>query len=133
MEYLVHRYKDVQHKDLIIKLVKHRRFGGFCSGVDMFDEKLFRLTPIEASAMDPQQRILLEETQAALGNASGNLNRSVNKSTGSIPDMKSLFDLKATHGPVGNKYTPVPLDHMKFAKDKLALYVHAFCTIYHCV
>jgi acyl transferase domain-containing protein len=58
------------------------RFGAFCTEVESFDEKLFRITNVEASTMDPQQRILLEETYAAMHVASMNVNGRISSSTG---------------------------------------------------
>lgn len=48
----------------------------------MFDAALFRMAAVEAIATDPQQRILLEETYAALYAASGLLGMPISNSCG---------------------------------------------------
>ena len=45
------------------------RHGGFVSGADRFDERAFGISRAEASAMDPQQRFLLEHGYGALHTA----------------------------------------------------------------
>ena len=50
------------------KDVAYRR-GAFVDGIDGFDSGFFRILPIEARAMDPQQRMLLETTWQALEDA----------------------------------------------------------------
>ena len=45
------------------------RRGGFVDGIDLFDNRFFRMSPIEARMMDPRQRMLLETTWHALEDA----------------------------------------------------------------
>ena len=45
------------------------RRAGFVDGIDAFDAAFFRITPIEARLMDPQQRMLLETAWQALEDA----------------------------------------------------------------
>lgn len=62
----------------------HGRFGGFCSEVDTFDAALFHMSPAEAAATDPQQRILLEETHAALCHARTTQDADISSFTGTL-------------------------------------------------
>ncbi|CDK98842.1 conserved protein of unknown function containing polyketide synthase/Fatty acid synthase domain [Magnetospirillum gryphiswaldense MSR-1 v2] len=43
--------------------------GGFLADVDRFDAALFRVSPVEAQRMDPQQRLMLETAWRTLENA----------------------------------------------------------------
>ena len=45
------------------------RRGAFVDGIDRFDSRFFRISPIEARTMDPQQRMLLETTWQAIEDA----------------------------------------------------------------
>ena len=45
------------------------RRGGFIDGIDRFDARFFRVSPLEARSMDPQQRMLLETSWHALDDA----------------------------------------------------------------
>ena len=55
-------------KDLPSKYAAYRR-GGFVEGIDQFDARFFRISPIEARLMDPRQRMMLETTWQALEDA----------------------------------------------------------------
>ena len=47
-----------------MRVYRYVRFGYFVDCGDLFDAAAFRLAASEASAMDPQTRICLEQTQA---------------------------------------------------------------------
>ena len=47
----------------------HCRRGGFVDGIDEFDALFFNISGAEATYMDPQQRVFLEESWLALENA----------------------------------------------------------------
>ncbi|MDE0106446.1 MAG: beta-ketoacyl synthase N-terminal-like domain-containing protein, partial [Bryobacterales bacterium] len=46
-----------------------RHFGSYVEGLDRFDAGFFRIAPVEAELLDPQQRMLLETSWAALEDA----------------------------------------------------------------
>ena len=49
-----------------ISASKMLRFACFMDQVDRFDSGIFRLVRAEATALDPQSRVLLEQTFASL-------------------------------------------------------------------
>ena len=51
------------------KQVPACRYAGLIDGIDLFDAEFFRISPIEAQMLDPQQRILLETCWTALEDA----------------------------------------------------------------
>ncbi|MYB56380.1 MAG: SDR family NAD(P)-dependent oxidoreductase [Gemmatimonadetes bacterium] len=55
-------------KDLPPQYAAYRR-GGFVEGIDQFDARFFRISPIEARIMDPRQRMMLETTWQAIEDA----------------------------------------------------------------
>ena len=48
------------------------RFGAFVEDLDLFDAEFFRISPIEAQMLDPQQRMMLEVSWQALEDAAIN-------------------------------------------------------------
>ena len=45
------------------------RFGAYLDGLDQFDPGFFRISPVEAQLLDPQQRLMLETCWRALEDA----------------------------------------------------------------
>ena len=45
------------------------RFGAFVDDIERFDESFFRISPVEAKLLDPQQRMTLEVSWQALEDA----------------------------------------------------------------
>ena len=45
------------------------RYGAFVEDIDMFDAAFFRISPVEAELLDPQQRMMLETSWEALEDA----------------------------------------------------------------
>ncbi|MYG93533.1 MAG: SDR family NAD(P)-dependent oxidoreductase [Acidimicrobiia bacterium] len=45
------------------------RFAGFIDNIDQFDASFFRISPVEAQLLDPQQRLMLEMSWQALEDA----------------------------------------------------------------
>ncbi|MFJ6408424.1 SDR family NAD(P)-dependent oxidoreductase [Streptomyces hydrogenans] len=60
---------DLYHPDADHPGTSTTRRGGFLHDADLFDAEFFGLSPREASALDPQQRQLLETTWEAVENA----------------------------------------------------------------
>ncbi|KAH7649812.1 type I fatty acid synthase, partial [Cryptosporidium bovis] len=47
----------------------YTREGGFIENVELFGASFFKISPVEAKSMDPQQRIFMEKSYEALNNA----------------------------------------------------------------
>jgi myxalamid-type polyketide synthase MxaC len=79
------------------------RYGGFIDDIDRFDAGLFRLTPREVEAMDPQHRLLLELAWEAFESAGMPPRRLAGSQTGvyvgiSTFDYLDVVDLRAPDG-----------------------------------
>jgi len=66
------------------------KWGGFLDRIDEFDHRFFNISPREAKAMDPRQRILLEEVWCALEDSTLSLERLRKMRTAVFVGMMSL-------------------------------------------
>lgn len=79
--------------------------GIVVAGVDLFDQSLFRLSPNEAAATDPQHRLLLEETLAAWSQATAALQLANSTSAQPVGDAGIGAGVASTTGVyVGSMY-----------------------------
>ena len=65
------------------------RKGGFIQDIDKFDAGFFGISPLEASRMDPQQRILLEVSYETIEDAGLNIDELSNSRTAVVIGISS--------------------------------------------
>ena len=49
------------------------RYGAFVEGIEQFDAAFFRISPVEAQLLDPQQRMMLEVSWRGFGGRSASI------------------------------------------------------------
>jgi polyketide synthase 12 len=98
------------------------RDAALITGVDLFDAAFFKISPHEAKSLDPQHRLLLETSWAALEHAAIVPGDLVNSQTGVYigvgPSDYAL--LRGTHNP--DVYTATGT-HMSFAAGRVAFHL----------
>ncbi|WP_075185106.1 amino acid adenylation domain-containing protein [Teredinibacter haidensis] len=62
-------WQDYYTEDRSKNGMHYSKWGGFIEGVDEFDPLFFNITPIEAMAMDPQERLFLQHAWMAIEDA----------------------------------------------------------------
>ena len=86
------------------------RFGAFIDGIDQFDAAFFRISPVEAQLLDPQQRLMLEVSWQALEDAGINADRLKGSRTGVYAGISN------------NEYRALVLDGNDTAEPAASLY-----------
>ena len=86
------------------------RFGAFIDGIDQFDAAFFRISPVEAQLLDPQQRLMLEVSWQALEDA------------GIDPDGLKGSRTGVYAGISNNEYRALVLDGNDTAEPAASLY-----------
>lgn len=79
--------------------------GGYLEEVDLFDDQLFQMSPREAKSVDPQHRLLMEESWRALQDAGFDPHRPGAKSVGVFMGLCS-FDYALLGHEVGMRAGP---------------------------
>ena len=86
------------------------RFGAFVDGIEQFDAAFFRISPVEAELLDPQQRMMLETTWLALEDAGIDPSRLRGSRTGVYTGISNdeyrmlVLDSSRPAGPAGSLY-----------------------------
>ncbi len=86
------------------------RFGAYLDDIDQFDAPFFRISPVEAQLLDPQQRIMLETSWQALEDAGIDPDRLKGSRTGvyagvSNQEYRELTqNISDTAGPAASLY-----------------------------
>ncbi len=65
-------------------------FGAFLDEVDRFDAEFFRISPVEAQSLDPQQRLMLETSWRALEDAGIDPARLIGSRTGVFAGISNM-------------------------------------------
>lgn len=91
------------HPDFNTKGKMQVKEGGFVDNIDMFDAQFFGIAPIEAKRMDPQQRMLLEQTFYAFEDAGVTLERMAGSRTGVFVGISAT-----DYAGIQNSYTDRP-------------------------
>ena len=86
------------------------RFGAFIEGIDLFDAEFFRISPVEAQLLDPQQRLMLETSWQALEDAGLDPDRLKGSSTGVYIGISNM------------DYRAINLDASQTAEPAASLY-----------
>ena len=87
------------------------RFGAYLDGLDQFDASFFRISPVEAQLLDPQQRLMLETSWQALEDAGMDPDRLKGSRTGVYAGIINndywglILDVNETAEPAASLYT----------------------------
>jgi len=87
------------------------RFGAYLDDLDLFDASFFRISPVEATFLDPQQRLMLETSWRALEDAGIDPDRLKGTRTGVYAGISNneyrglILDVSDTAEPAASLYT----------------------------
>ena len=87
------------------------RFGAYLDELDLFDAEFFRISPVEAQLLDPQQRLMLETSWQALEDAGLDPDRLKGSRTGVFAGISNneyrglILDVSDTAEPATSLYT----------------------------